>query len=145
MFKCLVPAALALTVLSGTLASAKAPVHTPSSGLTTLKSEYSGPQDGSQWQDAAEAQSSFTSVTVIQDGLQTYGVESAPLAGPGAIEGSSPPKRPDGTHRALAVAHLPEPSTWILLILGLGTIGFALRGLVAANRRLARLAVAEEA
>ena len=34
---------------------------------------------------------------------------------------------------------LPEPATWVLLLIGLAMIGFALRGLVAARRRLTRL------
>jgi len=35
--------------------------------------------------------------------------------------------------------HLPEPASWILMLIGFGMIGGALRGFVVANRRLARL------
>ncbi len=34
---------------------------------------------------------------------------------------------------------LPEPASWALILIGFGMIGAALRGLVIANRRLARL------
>ena len=34
---------------------------------------------------------------------------------------------------------LPEPATWALFIIGFGMIGAAIRGLVVANRRLAKL------
>jgi hypothetical protein len=34
---------------------------------------------------------------------------------------------------------LPEPASWALMLIGFATIGGALRGLVVANRRLARL------
>ena len=34
---------------------------------------------------------------------------------------------------------LPEPASWVLMLIGFGMIGGALRGFVVANRRLARL------
>lgn len=34
---------------------------------------------------------------------------------------------------------LPEPATWALFIIGFGMIGSAIRGLIVANRRLAKL------
>jgi hypothetical protein len=140
VFKRLAPAALALSMAcASTLVLAKPPVHTQSSGLTTLKSDYANLPDGWQWQDGGDSQSSFTAVKVIQDGTQVSGAEPLSSAGSAPDQGAASPV--DHGHGA----HLPEPSTGILLIVGLGTIGFALRGLVAANRRIARLEAAEDA
>lgn len=149
MAKHLISACLAVLIVAGA-AGAKAP---PAAGgrVTTL-------EPASGWQSNDDAQNPFTSVGVIQgDGAPTQFVDpsqidssdlGSPVAGaaaapaaaaarPAALDPS--PRRPAKT----VLARLPEPGTWVLLLVGLAMIGFALRGLVAANRRLARLETPE--
>ncbi len=145
MCKHFVPAALALLVLNAGAAAANPAPHAPASGLTTLKSQYSNAPDGFQLPAGDASGPSFTSVTVIQDGGASSTVEPLPVFGDDAAARPAPEQRTaDRGTGALGVAHLPEPSTWVLLLIGLAMIGFALRGLIAANRRLARLGAAEE-
>jgi hypothetical protein len=132
-------------VCAGGAASARTIAHAQASGLTTLNTEYPGAPDGWQWQDDRDAEtSSFTSVTVIQDGAQT--ADPLPVAGnvPN-VQDRNLHISSDHSRAATGFGRLPEPSAWVLLLIGLGMIGFALRGLVAANRRLARLEASEEA
>jgi hypothetical protein len=41
------------------------------------------------------------------------------------------------------LSSLPEPADWVLMLIGFGVIGAALRGFVVTNRRLARLQAEE--
>jgi hypothetical protein len=44
-----------------------------------------------------------------------------------------------GSDRDAEGGGLPEPASWVLMVIGVGMIGGALRGFVVANRNLARL------
>jgi hypothetical protein len=134
--------------------SAKAP---PAAGgrVTTLE-----PGAASGWQSNDDTQSPFTSVGIVQGGgAPTQFVDPSQID-PGAlgapIVGAAPvaqaqaaaarPGAPGVASRPAGktvLERLPEPGTWVLLLVGLAMIGFALRGLVAANRRLARLETPE--
>ncbi len=150
-------AALALVVVAGAVpAGAGEAKHPAGGGVTTLPEspgpESSGTPGGWQWPDSDNATSSFTSLAVIKDGALTQSVDSAqnsPVETPGGVVetpgaatiAAGPAKAPPAAPMTLRqrISRLPEPGIWALMLIGVAMIGFAIRGLVAANRRLARL------
>ena len=160
MSRQLILAAAAMLAVSAGGAALATPAHHAQGGrVTTLKSDFSAAGD-SQWRLSGDPSTNFTAVAVIQDGVPIpsvgtpqIGADSIAGAPPDALSeaarsfGDAPKGRGDlrtPSHAATGgISHLPEPSTWVLLIIGLGMIGFALRGIVAANRRLARLETPE--
>ena len=155
-------AVLALVVVVGA-ASAEAgeAKHPAGGGVTTLPEssgpsspglESSGASGGWQWPGSDNATSSFTSLAVIKDGALTQSVDSAqnsPVGAPGGVIetpgaatiAAGPAKAAPAAPMTLKqrISRLPEPGIWALMLIGVAMIGFAIRGLVAANRRLARL------
>ncbi len=156
MLKRFIAAACALVLATGAQGGVhKVPAPSSAGGVTTLSPDASPslggePTGGWQWQGGAPPADPFTSVAVIKDGslASADGANATiPLVVPNEL-GAPPPgaaaPAKDGKASARGVlAHMPEPSTWVLLLLGLAMIGFAIRGLVAANRRLARLKAPE--
>jgi hypothetical protein len=107
--------------------------------VTTLE-----PSSGEGWRPSDDPGDPFTPVGVIGG----RGVKADEI--PGGTLGVAPPDptvdgqpttsaKPGASSVKGGVGWLPEPATWALLIIGLAMIGFALRGLWAARRRLTRL------
>jgi hypothetical protein len=108
---------------------------------------------------AADPDLGFSPLSVTQDGV-AY-TPAAPAFDPGAGDQpkiadlpawassrfTTPADRPQvhaGFLGALGFGALPEPAAWALVLIGTAMICGALRGLIMANRRLARLSDAEE-
>ncbi|HEY1414984.1 MAG TPA: hypothetical protein VGF42_03770 [Caulobacteraceae bacterium] len=136
----LIGAALALAIVGGAgQAVGKPPAHPsaqPAAGVTTLE-----PAGGGAWRPSDDTNGSFTPVGVI--GGRSVNADADPG---GPLANISPDIVPAGKAGDPAkptpvrnMGWLPEPATWLLLLIGLAMIGFALRGLVAARRRLTRL------
>lgn len=155
MSKRLIAAALSALVAAGAV-GARTTADRATGGVTTLQAEPSAP---GVWQPPgnSDGTSSFTSIAVIKNGALTPSVDAPQdpsvqimpeaIAPPAAQSAADPAKAAPGSVGAQnlgsRISHLPEPGVWALLIIGLGMIGFAVRGLVAANRRLARLEAPE--
>lgn len=149
MTRRLAGAALAFVIAGGAgQAIGKPPAHASdhrSAGVMTLDSS-----GGEGWRPSDMPGDPFTPVGVI--GGRSVNAEVDPN---GAL-GVGPPDPTiiaEGARLAKPAPHaapvkgaavwLPEPATWALLLVGLAMIGFALRGLVAARRRLTNLEEAE--
>jgi hypothetical protein len=137
--KALCASAVGCMLLLWPVAAAAAPRPAPatSHGVTTL-----APSNGEGWQAGEVGGNPFTSVGVIGghggepgadnlDGPDNGALAPLPLLPADAMHAAPPGKK--------AAAWLPEPATWLMVIVGIGMIGFALRGLIAARRRLKRL------
>ncbi len=143
---------VSLLAISGFVRSAAVPVasatHAPPS-----TSEIAG---STPW--AAEAPSGnpadlgFSSLSVTQSGVvyTQPAEEQEPSVQTGVADlpawtSSFAPKSRFHRHGLLAqggyhrFGSLPEPAAWALMLVGVGMIGGALRGLLVANRRLAKL------
>ncbi|HWD67795.1 MAG TPA: hypothetical protein VG227_07530 [Caulobacteraceae bacterium] len=136
----LIGVALALAIVGGAgQAVGKPPAHPsaqPATGVTTLE-----PAGGGAWRPSDDTNGSFTPVGVI--GGRSVNADSDP-GGPLAnitpdVAPAGQAAEPGKAPSVKAMGWLPEPATWLLLLIGLAMIGFALRGLVAARRRLTRL------
>jgi hypothetical protein len=105
----------------------------------------------SQWPSTGTSVSDFTSVGVVENSAPSLDQPDSAVSTPD-LETLSKPLKPlkPGDPRygdasgGSGLAHLPAWANWGLLLIGLGIIGFAIRGLVDANRRLARLEKPEE-
>ena len=129
-------AALALVIM-GSAGQAIGKTSPARAGVTTLEPSSGG------WRPSEDPSDPFTAVNVIGGRSVTADVDpgaSLPALPPDIASqtaAADPPKPPLTTRGA--AAWLPEPTTWVLLLVGLAMIGFALRGLVAARRRLTKL------
>jgi len=127
----LIAAAFALVIAGGVgHAAGKTPAK-EGPGVTTL-----APATPDGWNSSQDPADPFTPVGVI--GGPSAGADpDGPLVAPEdpPIPRAAPAKAPPPAKSAW----LPEPTTWGLLLVGSAMIGFALRGLLAARRRLSRL------
>jgi len=126
----LIAAAFALVIAGGVgHAAGKAPAK-EGPGVTTL-----APVTPDGWNTSQDPADPFTPVGVI-GGPSTGADADSPLVAPEdpPVAHAAPAKAPP-----VKSAWLPEPATWGLLLVGTAMIGFALRGLLAARRRLTRL------
>lgn len=140
----LIGVALALAIVGGAgQADGKPPAHPsaqPATGVTTLE-----PAGGGAWRPSDDTNGSFTPVGVI--GGRSVNADTDPGGSLANITADIAPAGqaadPAKPTPAKGMGWLPEPATWLLLLIGLAMIGFALRGLVAARRRLTRLEESE--
>jgi len=135
----LLGAALAVIIAGSVGHAAGKPPAKQGPGVTTLE-----PANGDGWRLSEDPGDPFTPVGVIgghslnaDSGLGNPVSIGAAPANFAPAKAAEPPKTTGPAKRA--VGWLPEPVTWLLLLIGVAMIGFALRGLVAARRRLARL------
>ena len=133
----LIGCALALMIAASVGPAVGKPAVKEGPGVTTLE-----PPAGDGWHLSEDPNEPFTPVGVIGGHGQNA---DSDLDNPVAIAGP-PTETPPATDpprttapAKSAMGWLPEPATWVLLLIGLAMIGFALRGLVAARRRLTKL------
>lgn len=133
----LIAAALVLVIVGGVgHAAGKAPAK-EGPGVTTLE-----PSTGDGWRTSDDPADPFTPVGVIGGHGADANLDNPVTLPPDAavpIPGGAPAKDPPSAR----FPWLSWPVTWGMLLLGVAMIGFALRGLVAARRRLARLETPE--
>lgn len=130
----LIGAALALLIAGGAgMAVGEPSTHQPSD-VTTHE-----PASGGGWRQSEDPGSPFTPVGVIDGRNADAGARLpvAPIASATAGQATVPVRAPSPAKRA--TNWLPGTATLILLLAGMAMIVFALRGLLAARRRLTRL------
>jgi hypothetical protein len=101
----------------------------------------SAPAGGAVAVAAAPAQSGDLDVKALrsQDGRGAALTPSANTFAAEPVTTRGPAGRPAAKTGDGDLGGLPEPASWLLMMIGVGMIGAALRGFVVTNRHLARL------
>ena len=143
-------------ILAATSSAAGRPAHGPVDAMMPQAAE--GPSWAGETTPRADSDLGFAPLTVTQDGVAyTPAAPGVDPAGGGPSKISDLPAwassrfnpaaepRHAGLFGGFGFGALPEPTAWALVLVGTAMICGALRGLIVANRRLARLREDEEA